>query len=1237
MNIFSPSQSISKSYKRESITENGINTFRKELKSLLDLVPNVPLERSLNGYFKPFLDNSLYKDYATQIEENGIDLTIHTGHSLASPVGVLIELKHPGNNAEMCSRSEINRKALRELLYYFLNERILRENLSVKYLIATNAYEYFIWDAQLFEKYFFHNYKLRSDYNAFLKKQLSGTDTKFFYEHIASKYIEEVKDKLDFTYFNLHKINIDDNRALLPIYKILSDIHLMKLPIKNDSNTLNEAFYRELLYLMGLEEKKDKHNKLIIKRLDEERRNSASLVENAIKAIEAEGLLARFSHRQSYGEEIEEQLFNIALELSITWINRLLFLKLLEGQILKYQNGDKSFQFMNTDKLADFDEVNRLFFQVLARDYPDRGEDEIKDFPNVPYLNSSLFEVTDLEHDMIRINALSQKKQLPLFGKSVLKNTFKYKKTEELPILEYLLEFLNAYNFASEGTEEIQKEPKTLINASVLGLIFEKINGHKDGAVFTPGKITMYMTREAVRSTIIQKFKEHYKWEKCDSIQDIYNKEPDVKEANDLINSLRFCDPAVGSGHFLVSALNELVKTKYDLGILVDTAGNRIRKSDYEITIDNDELIVTDCKGEMFVYNKTNEESRRVQETLFNEKRNIIENCLFGVDLNPNSVNICCLRLWIELLKNSYYTAESKYEHLETLPNIDINIKCGNSILNQHTLDSDIRQVLASTGLTITKYKQDVADYKRMANKETKARLKHDIEIIKSYLKKGLSENSPTYKKWVSVASELNEMRLQSSLFGDADNKRSKFAKKISSLEKEEAKLKVLVDDIRDNKIFVNAFEWRYEIPEVLDNKGVFQGFDCIIGNPPYGVSIKGDYRNKVVIMWKNVPDFEIYYYFMQLSYALLKENGFLSFIIPNSWLFNVYARNYRILMLDRWEIKELLDCSNFNIFSSVTVRNSVVTMQKKTNGGTTIGYRSTATASNFEELISEPLKTLKSEELLAINQNWGLAFSRTPQVIELVNKINSQTHSLSDYFDSSQGYIPYRLSDLQEKYGDDEGIRIKEERLWHSDYKVSDEYIQEIYGHDITKYSYKSTGEFVKYGKHLACYVDLKYFENEHLVVREITNPQIIACIINDLYVNDPQLIDIIIKPNANLWSLRLLWAIINSRLATFFHFNHSPKATKGAFPKILVDDIQLFPLPNMTESDKNAIEAKVKHILDEKAKDSNADTSKDEIAIDKLVYHLYQLTYDEVLIVDPETTITREEYECILKLPFD
>lgn len=803
-----------------------------------------------------------------------------------------------------------------------------------------------------------------------------------------------------------------------------------------------------------------------------------------------------------------------------------------------------------------------------------------------------------------------------------MKNSVKYKNVDELPILEYLFEFLNAYNFASEGTEDIQQEPKTLINASVLGLIFEKINGHKDGAVFTPGKITMYMTREAVRSTVIRQFKEHFKWEKCDTIQDIYNKEPDVKEANDLINALKFCDPAVGSGHFLVSALNELVKVKYDLGILVDANGNRIRKSDYEITIDNDELIVNDSKGDLFVYNKTNKESRRIQETLFNEKRHIIENCLFGVDLNPNSVNICCLRLWIELLKNSYYTAESNYEHLETLPNIDINIKCGNSILNQHPLDSDIRQVLASTGLEIKKYKEDVADYKRMANKEAKARLKHDIDIIKSYLKKGLSENSPTYKNWVSVAKELGDMRLQGSLFGDADNKKSKFAKKIAKLEKEEARLKSLVNDIRDNKIFTSAFEWRYEIPEVLDNKGSFQGFDCIIGNPPYGVSIKGDYRDKVVSMWKNVPDFEIYYYFIQLSYALLKDNGFLSFIIPNSWLFNVYAKNYRTQLLDRWEIKELLDCSNFNIFKSVTVRNSIVTMQKKTNGGTSVGYKNTATAENFDELVLEPLKFLERDELLANNQNWGLAFSRTPQVIELVNKISKNGRPLKDYFtESSQGLIAYDKYQGQSK-------EIIENRVYHS-FEYKEGLKKWLWGEDIKRYFVKwNQKEYIDYCDGLANPRQPKFFDGKRLLVREITNPSIFAAITDEECYNDPS---VLIVKDSNKYSLDVVLAILNSRLATFYHFNHSPKATKGAFPKILVDDIQLFPLPHITEADKNEIEAKVKSIMDEKKRNPNADTTSYESEIDKQVYHLYQLTYDEVLIIDPGTSLTKEEYDKI------
>ena len=98
-----------------------------------------------------------------------------------------------------------------------------------------------------------------------------------------------------------------------------------------------------------------------------------------------------------------------------------------------------------------------------------------------------------------------------------------------------------------------------------LGLIFEKINGHKDGSVFTPGFITMFMCREAITKTVLQKFNDYYGWN-CATRTDLYNRIDNIAEANELINNLHICDPAVGSGHFLVSALNELILLEIRIG-----------------------------------------------------------------------------------------------------------------------------------------------------------------------------------------------------------------------------------------------------------------------------------------------------------------------------------------------------------------------------------------------------------------------------------------------------------------------------------------------------------------------------------------------------------------------------------------------------------------------------------------------------------------------------------------------
>jgi hypothetical protein len=432
-----------------------------------------------------------------------------------------------------------------------------------------------------------------------------------------------------------------------------------------------------------------------------------------------------------------------------------------------------------------------------------------------------------LERIALSINQLEDNISLPLLSSTVIKDANGKKVSGTKNALYYFFSFLDAYDFASEGSEDIQEDNKTLINASVLGLIFEKINGYKDGSFFTPSFITMYMCKETIRKAVLQKFNEALQWS-CNDFSELYNSIKDKKEANNIINSLKICDPAVGSGHFLVSALNEIIAIKHDLGILTDRQGKTLR--DYSIEVVNDELIITDDDGIPFQYNITNKESQRIQETLFHEKQTIIENCLFGVDINPNSVKICRLRLWIELLKNAYYKTDSN--ELETLPNIDINIKCGNSLISRFNLDADLKQTLKKSKLTIQSYKDAVRTYQNADSKEQKREMEDLISNIKSNFKTEISSNSKEIKDLQKATLEYNNKYVTEQLFEmKLTNAQLKDKKE---LEENIKKYQAAIEDIKNNKIYENAFEWRFEFPETLNNDGEFIGFDLMIGNPPY-------------------------------------------------------------------------------------------------------------------------------------------------------------------------------------------------------------------------------------------------------------------------------------------------------------------------------------------------------------------------------------------------------------------
>ncbi len=1181
-----PRKALNKAFLKMKPNRSEIESFKSNLITLLDRTNDTESEEFHKNLVIDFLKKTYYDPNHFINTKGRNDLVIHNGNNASSSVGVIIEAKKPTNKAEMISTKKLNAKAFQELVLYYLRERITHKNLEVKYLVATNINEWFIFDATLFDRLFAQNKNLVKQFNDFEGGRLADTKTDFFYKQIAEPFIGDIKTEIEFTYFDLQEYqkplrNSDkaDDTKLIALFKLLSAEHLLKLPFTNDSNSLDKRFYSELLHIIGLTETKDGSKKLI-ERNKEGERNSGSILEDAIIQLDSLDKINRLDRPSQFGSNQQERLFNVGLELSITWINRILFLKLLEAQLITYHKGDKSYSFLSLDKIKNYDDLNSLFFQVLARKYDDRNQDVKKAFEKVPYLNSSLFEPTEIEQVTLFISNLKDDKTIPIISSTVLKNDQGKKRTGNLTTLEYLFDFLNAYDFTSEGSEEIQEDNKSLINASVLGLIFEKINGYKDGSFFTPGFITMYMCRETIRKSVVQKFNETKEWN-CSTVEELYDKIEDRKEANEIVNSIKICDPAVGSGHFLVSALNEMIAVKNDLKILQDRTGKRLKE--YQVEVVNDELIVTDEEGELFEYNPTNKESQRIQETLFHEKQTIIENCLFGVDINPNSVKICRLRLWIELLKNAYYKNATE---LETLPNIDINIKCGNSLVSRFAIDADLSQALKKSKWSIDTYRIAVDTYRNAESKEQKREMEKLIANIKSDFK---SEIDNPFKKKIAaargkidnIATEINTKKN----WGDKVNKQL-----FKDLEKATVSFKKLEterDDIETNKIFENAFEWRFEFPEVLDDEGDFVGFDVVIGNPPYGMIIE-DNEMKKYFSSKFVSSegkHEIFKYFIEFSFTILKSKGLVTLITPDTWLQLGYFNKLREYIFNNLNFISTTE-PLYNVFEEATVDTLIFTIKKET--------------------IVEPKVKLYNGSLDFVNLiepiNNILYTKTVPSLIMKIEK-NSKL-ILGDFTEIWQGLIAYG-----EK---------SQERIWTSNNKDSEFHRKLLFGGEISKYSINWKGEYLKYGEWLHRPRPSYIFDKPKILVQRIRNPKLktrLVCAIDtEKLINGTGLSNILIDEIKNVelnLNIEFILGIINSKLINYWFSFY--------FTDVNIKPEQLRKIPFVINSSTiNEITTIVNLIIESKKQNQKSDTTNLESQIDQLIYQLYDLTEEEIQFIE-------------------
>ncbi|HEA7843394.1 TPA: class I SAM-dependent DNA methyltransferase, partial [Campylobacter coli] len=813
-------------YRKKPILEAELNEFIKALKDYKS-----SLENNLKNNEDSLVANALSKFFENLHFECEIK-SIHKGNSgidLAlkkdKQIQVIIEAKLP-HSKEFFSPNKPNCKALHECILYYLRERKAL-NSSLKHIIITDFYHFYIFKADLFEELFNKNKYFKEAFENFeSKNSLFKGNTDEFYKECekllsSEKYLDSIARKDLFDEPSLKGVFIDlksileqeksSFSKLKPLFKTFHKDFLLSEFNPNDANSLNNAFYKELLYILGLCESKQS-SKLIIAKSEESKEEQGTFY-------------------TAINSKLEEENFETILKLLILWLNRILFLKLIESNLVRF-NDDKNLKFLNFKKIPDFDKLSELFFEILAKERSTRKKSE---FAYLPYLNSSLFEKQSIENTL-EISNLNNDLKLNYYKNTVLKDDKCKAKKGQVGLLEYLFEFLDSFDFGSDDEQSEILSQKELISSSVLGNVFEKLNGYKEGSFYTPSFITSYMCKESITKVVLDKFNAKFDLKATD-ISELRRdlRKEDKNAQKELLNSIKICDPAVGSGHFLVSALNVMLSIYDELNLFDE---------EFYLEVQNDEILITNRKGEFVEYKRPHSDKDKahlIQKELFYTKKDIIENNLFGVDINPNSCEITKLRLWIELLKHSFYQSfeDEAYHDLKTLPNIDINIKCGNSLISYFEIDKSLSHY-PNIKERMNKYKNIVKDYKEGFYTD-KNQINQEIKNLKISFKnfcfadkfkkemKSFNEKCEKYSKKYGNFLAVNDENLR--IFVSANLTLFDFDEK--EAKKEFANLKKEYDNIfnLENNY---PFEWRFEFPEILDDDGNFQGFDLIIGNPPY-------------------------------------------------------------------------------------------------------------------------------------------------------------------------------------------------------------------------------------------------------------------------------------------------------------------------------------------------------------------------------------------------------------------
>ena len=582
------------------------------------------------------------------------------------------------------------------------------------------------------------------------------------------------------------------------------------------------------------------------------------------------------------------------------------------------------------------DVLEPLFFNTLnERRNNDLADSRLGENIKIPYLNGGLFDKDNLD-----------KKDID----------FPYDYFKEL------MDFFAMYNFTID--ENDPEDSEIGIDPEMLGHIFENLlEDNKDkGAYYTPKEIVQYMSQKSIAQYLKTHVEEtlHHAIDELiieQKVDEAIQNKISASKIYDLLSNVKVCDPAIGSGAFPMGVLNVLYNAR------------------------------------LLLYGFT----KPIQDfSPSNIKREIIQNNIFGVDIEQGAVDIARLRFWLALVVDE--------DEPQPLPNLDYKITCGNSQICRYSFNTPINDVFDEynrIGKEKTQKKNDVwknftlEDYKCLVIDYTeehcdKDSLRTRINEIKNCFKTTLAKGD--IKKRQQAESKVLNYET-ATLFGKrkADLDPIGYANAKAILRR----LKEKESEILNNKKYENSFEWRFEYPQLLDNEGNFIGFDIVIANPPY---IKEGRMSKSFFEpYKDSPYYkgkmDIWYLFACNGLDLLNDNGVLCFIATNNWVTSFGASKLRNKVIKETRICNIVDFGAVMMFESASIQTMIMLFQKDSiTDDYSFDYRRlTAYMATEKDAAAILSKTAKEAEYFSptirranfIDKN--ITFSRSSDILEQI------------------------------------------------------------------------------------------------------------------------------------------------------------------------------------------------------------------------------------------------------------